>query len=156
MDMQIERLLDKLEEEIRGGKRSVFGNLRAVDDTKCLEYIASVRSMLPSSITEARVILQERDSILDDAHAQARDILSKARSDAAEILSESRILDEANRRADEIVGDARRRADDITADCYQGIMDMFVSAENNLRDSMKIVDKSKRELYELLSGDGRR
>ena len=53
MDIQIERVLDKLEEEIRGGKKALFGNLRAVDDTKCLEYIASIRNLLPSSITEA-------------------------------------------------------------------------------------------------------
>lgn len=153
MDMQIERVLDKLEEEIRGGKKALFGNMRAVDDTKCLEYIASIRNLLPSSITEARVILQDKENIIGDAHDKARDILNKARAEAEQMVAEDRIVGEARRRADAILSDAERRADELTADCYHGIMDMFDSAENNLRDSLQIVDKSKRELYDMMSGD---
>ena len=97
MDIQIERVLDKLEEEIRGGKKALFGNLRAVDDTKCLEYIASIRNLLPSSITEARVILQDKDNIIGDAHDKARDILNKARAEADDLR---RQLEEKDREID--------------------------------------------------------
>ncbi len=155
MDMQIERVLDKLEEEIRAGKKALFGNLRAVDDTKCLEYIASIRNLLPSSITEARVILQDKDNIIGDAHDKARDILNRARAEAEQLIAEDRIVEEARRRASAILDDAERQAADLSANCYHGIMDMFDSAEANLRDSLQNVDKGRRALYNMMS-DGSR
>ena len=155
MDMQIERVLDKLEEEIRAGKKALFGNLRAVDDTKCLEYIASIRNLLPSSITEARVILQDKDNIIGDAHDKARDILNRARAEAEQLIAEDRIVEEARRRASAILDDAERQAADLSAKCYHGIMDMFDSAEANLRDSLQNVDKGRRALYNMMS-DGSR
>ena len=158
MDIQIERVLDRLEEEIRGGKKALFGNLRAVDDTKCLEYIASIRNLLPSWITEARVILQDKDNIIGDAHDKARDILNKARAEADQLIAEDRIVDEARRRANAILDDAERRAAELSASCYHGIMDMFDSAEANLRESLQNIDKGRQALYDITSsnrGDNR-
>ena len=145
MDIQIERVLDKLEEEIRGGKKALFGNLRAVDDTKCLEYIASIRNLLPSSITEARVILQDKDNIIGDAH-------DKARAEADQLIAEDRIVDEARRRANAILDDAERRASELSASCYHGIMDMFDSAETDLRNALQNIDKGRQALYDMTSG----
>ena len=155
MDIQIERVLDKLEEEIRGGKKALFGNLRAVDDTKCLEYIASIRNLLPSSITEARVILQDKDNIIGDAHDKARDILNKARAEADQLIAEDRIVDEARRRANAILDDAERRASELSASCYHGIMDMFDSAETDLRNALQNIDKGRQALYDMTSGSRR-
>ena len=83
MDLEIERLLDKLEEEIRIGKKTVFsGGRTSIDDIKCLSIIGQIRSALPTAITEARVVLQDSNNIIEQANLRANDIVTKAQRDA--------------------------------------------------------------------------
>ena len=84
--------------------------------------------------------------------------LSKARAEADQLIAENRIVDEARRRANAILDDAERRATELSASCYHGIMDMFDSAEANLRESLQNIDKGRQALYDITSsnrGDNR-
>ena len=74
------------------------------------------------------------------------------------MIAENRIVDEARRRANAILDDAERRATELSASCYHGIMDMFDSAEANLRESLQNIDKGRQALYDITSsnrGDNR-
>lgn len=152
---QIGNMLDKLEEEIRGGKKTILGNLRAVDDTKCLEYINRIRELMPHSLTEARVILQDKENIIENAKARARDIVATANEDAEQRIAENAIVAEAKARANAILDDAQNKADNLTAECYRGVMEMFDSAEKDFSDFLQTIDNSKREFYNMVRGDRR-
>ena len=147
MDLEIERLLDKLEEEIRIGKKTVFsGGRTSIDDIKCLSIIGQIRSALPTAITEARVVIQDRNNIIEQANLRANDIVSKAQRDANAMISESNIIAQAQHEADRIVGMARQEADAIRNESYASIYDLFNNAERELRRSVEMVASSKNEL----------
>lgn len=147
MDLEIERLLDKLEEEIRIGKKTMFsGGRTSIDDIKCLSIIGQIRSALPTAITEARVVLQDSNNIIEQANLRANDIVTKAQRDANAMLSESNIIAQAQHEADRIVGMARQEADAIKNESYANIYDLFNNAERELRHSLELVSGSKQEL----------
>lgn len=64
---ELDRMLDMLEDAIRSGKKTMFSsdNFRLVDEFKCLEYINQIRNLLPSALSEARVVMQDRNGIID-------------------------------------------------------------------------------------------
>lgn len=147
MDLEIERLLDKLEEEIRIGKKSVFsGGKTSIDDIKCLSIIGQIRSALPTAITEARVVLQDSNNIIEQANLRAKDIVTKAQRDASAMLSENNIISQAQQEANRIVGMARQDADAIRNESFASIYDLFNNAERELRHSLELVTSSKNEL----------
>ncbi len=152
MDLEIERLLDKLEEEIRIGKKSVFsGGKTSIDDIKCLSIIGQIRSALPTAITEARVVLQDSNNIIEQANMRANDIVGKAQRDANAMLAESNIIAQAQQEANRIVGMAQQEASDIRNESFARIYDLFNSAERELRRSLEVVGQSKQELSNIIS-----
>ena len=152
MDVEIERLLDKLEEEIRIGKKPLFaGGRTAVDDIKCLSIIGQIRSALPSAITEARVVIQDSSNIIEQANLRANDIVTKAQRDAAAMLAESNIIAQAQHEADRIVGMARQEADNIKNESLASVYDLFNTAERELRRSLETVGSGKQELANAMS-----
>ncbi len=147
MDLEIERLLDKLEEEIRIGKKSMFsGGKTSIDDIKCLSIIGQIRSALPTAITEARVVLQDSNNIIEQANLRANDIVTKAQRDANAMLSENNIIAQAQHEADRIVGMARQEADAIRNESFASIYDLFNNTERELRHSLELLISSKNEL----------
>ena len=147
MDLEIERLLDKLEEEIRIGKKSMFsGGRTSIDDIKCLSIIGQIRSALPTAITEARVVLQDSNNIIEQANLRANDIVTKAQRDASAMLAESNLIAQAQQEANRIVGMARQEANAVRNESFTHIYDLFNSAERELRHSREVVAESKQEL----------
>lgn len=147
MDLEIERLLDKLEEEIRIGKKSMFsGGRTSIDDIKCLSIIGQIRSALPTAITEARVVLQDSNNIIEQANMRANDIVTKAQRDASAMLAESNLIAQAQQEANRIVGMARQEANAVRNESFTHIYDLFNSAERELRHSLEVVAESKQEL----------
>lgn len=147
MDLEIERLLDKLEEEIRIGKKSMFsGGRTSIDDIKCLSIIGQIRNALPTAITEARVVLQDSNNIIEQANLRANDIVTKAQRDASAMLAESNLIAQAQQEANRIVGMARQEANAVRNESFTHIYDLFNSAERELRRSLEVVAESKQEL----------
>ena len=77
--------------------KPVFGknNLRQVDVSAAFEIIDEIRDTFPSEFAQSRQIVRERQSLLDDAEAEANRMIEDARSQAMTIASEQEI-DEIN------------------------------------------------------------
>ena len=94
-------------------------------------------------------------SNIDNIRGEIRNYVEeagKARAEADQLIAEDRIVDEARRRANAILDDAERRASELSASCYHGIMDMFDSAETDLRNALQNIDKGRQALYDMTSG----
>lgn len=150
MNEMIDAALSKLEEEIRSGKKAMFGNGRTVDAGLCLDLIQQVREGLPGSIAEARVILQERDRLLGEAQQQANMLMDRARQQASQLVSQSNLLQQAQTEAARIVEQANRYRNETTQAAYQEIAGVFQSAEYYLRNSLDNVTASRQELIGLM------
>ncbi len=89
--------------------KPVFGknNLRQVDIAAAFEIMDDIRDTFPTEFQQARQIVRERQSLLDDAEAEASRMIEDARSQAMTIASEQEIVRISQQQADTILADAR-------------------------------------------------
>lgn len=150
-EMNIEILLGQLEETIRVGKKPFMGGGKIIDDMSALKIIDNIRQALPNSIAEARVIIQEKDEILNDARANAEDILVGAEREANRILNESEIIKQAQSQAVQIVDDATNYATNIVDQSYRQIAEVMNNTEYYLRQTLDDVTASKQDLIKTMN-----
>lgn len=66
-----------------------------------------IRDLFPAEFSQARQIVRERQSLLDDAEVEANRMIEDARSQAITIASEQEIVRISQQQADTILADAR-------------------------------------------------
>ena len=78
--------------------KPVFGknNLRQVDINQAFEIMDEIRETFPGEFAQARQIVRERQSLLDDADAESARLIDDARSQAMTIASEQEIVRTSN------------------------------------------------------------
>ncbi len=145
---EVERLLDCLEEEIRSGKKTMFAGagLKQVDEFKCLEYINQIRNMLPSTLSEARVVLQDKNDILDNARANANAVIADARRQAQQLVDEHAIVASAQKEAEDIRNEAVAYADRVVKGTYDYLCSMTDDAYAKLNEAVQAVIATRRDL----------
>ena len=89
--------------------KPVFGksNLRQVDIAAAFDIMDEIRDLFPAEFSQARQIVRERQSLLDDAEVEANRMIEDARSQAITIASEQEIVRISQQQADTILADAR-------------------------------------------------
>ena len=89
--------------------KPVFGknNLRQVDIAAAFDIMDEIRDLFPAEFSQARQIVRERQSLLDDAEVEANRMIEDARSQAITIASEQEIGRISQQQADTILADAR-------------------------------------------------
>ena len=88
--------------------KPVFGknNLRQVDIAAAFDIMDEIRDLFPAEFSQARQIVRERQSLLDDAEVEANRMIEDARSQAITIASEQEIV-RISQQPDTILADAR-------------------------------------------------
>lgn len=88
--------------------KPVFGknNLRQVDIAAAFDIMDEIRDLFPAEFSQARQIVRERQSLLDDAEVEANRMIEDARSQAITIASEQEIVRISQQQADTILADA--------------------------------------------------
>ena len=86
--------------------KPVFGknNLRQVDIAAAFDIMDEIRDLFPAEFSQARQIVRERQSLLDDAEVEANRMIEDARSQAITIASEQEIVRISQQQADTISG----------------------------------------------------
>lgn len=152
MNESIDSALSKLETEIRAGKKTVFGNLRSVDEGICIDLIAQVRDNLPQELAQARVVLQERQSLLEDAQKQCDAMLEQAGAQQAQMLSQNEIVIQAQAQAAQIVEQAQKYAQDLIAQAERQILDMMNATEYYMGSALATLSANKQEVVNRMAG----
>ncbi|MBQ6453334.1 MAG: ATPase [Coriobacteriales bacterium] len=107
-------LLDELGALIEGSK-SVLGNnqKRQVDINQALGLLDEIREAFPAEFREARIIVKDRQGMIEAAEAEANRIIADAEERAELIVSEQEVVRRAQLRAEEILREATEREHDL-------------------------------------------
>ena len=110
--------------------KPVFGksNMRQVDIAAAFEIIDEIRD----KFSQARQIVRERQSLLDDAEAEANRMIEDARSQAMTIASEQEIVRISQQQADTILADARELERQTRAGAEDYADEVFGHVEQSL------------------------
>lgn len=126
-------LIDELSILLEDAK-PVFGksNLKQVDAAAAFEIIDEIRDLFPSEFAQSRQIVRERQSLLDDAEAEATRMIEDARSQAMTIASEQEIVRIAQQQADTIMADVRELERETRAGAEDYADEVFGHVEQSL------------------------
>lgn len=113
--------------------KPVFGknNLRQVD-IAAFDIMDEIRDLFPAEFSQARQIVRERQSLLDDAEVEANRMIEDARSQAITIASEQEIVRISQQQADTILADARELERQIRAGAEDYADEVFGHIEQSL------------------------
>ena len=133
--------------------KPVFGknNLRQVDVSAAFEIIDEIRDTFPSEFAQSRQIVRERQSLLDDAEAEANRMIEDARSQAMTIASEQEIVRISQQQADQLVADARELERQTRAGAEDYADEVFGHVEQSLDTLLNLDDQ--REALKKMAND---
>ena len=135
-DAGIEELLDELADRIEQSK-PVLGNSqkRQVEIGPIFEILDEIRDIFPEELRQARIIVRDRQGMVEAAEVDANRILEDAERQAEQIAGEQEIVDDAMAREREMRVGAEDYADQI-----------FANLETNLDNLLKNVTRCRQRL----------
>ena len=121
-------------------------NLRQVDVDAAFEIIDEIRDIFPVEFSQARQIVRERQSLLDDAEAEANRMIEDARSQAMTIASEQEIVRISQQQADALIADARELERQTRAGAEDYADEVFGHVEQSLDTLLSNVRRCRNRL----------
>jgi len=128
--------------------KPAFGknNLRQVDVQAAFEIMDDIRDAFPPEFSQARQIVRERQSLLDDAQAEATRLIEDARNQAITIASEQEIVRISQQQADQIMADARELERQTRAGAEDYADQVFGHVEQTLEQVLGNVSRCRERL----------
>jgi cell division septum initiation protein DivIVA len=120
--------------------------MRQVDIDLAGEIIDDIRGTFPSEFAQARQIVRERQSLLDDAEAESVRLIEDARSQAMTIASEQEIVRIAQQQADAIMADARELERQTRAGAEDYADEVLGHVEQSLSSLVTSVSRQRERL----------
>jgi vacuolar-type H+-ATPase subunit H len=132
-------LLDRLEDAVRSGWRMPGTARCMVDENEIQEIIESIRENVPTQMREATAVLEERDTMLSEAKAEAERTIAAAQAHAFELVQEQGLYKTAEREARRIIDEANRQAMETRARADEYALQSLVSLETQLANTLHTV-----------------
>ena len=111
-----------------------------------LELLDSARAAFPNDLANAQQILREQDLVIEDARAQADQIIAHAREEVETMISQTEIVSaartEARRILDEVAIEAKNQQNEI--DAY--VDSRLATLEVILNKTMEVVSRGRDQL----------
>ncbi len=145
--MDVLVMIDRLEELVDEARSFPgFGNTAMVDRDAAFDVIDQMRQTIPEELKQARWIVKERQSMLDEARSESDRIVKQSQEEAEKMTSEEEILKRAEQRGAEIMEEARRREREIRLGAEDYADEVLASLEENLGRLLEAVQRGRSQL----------
>lgn len=133
-DAGIEELLDELAERIEQSK-PVLGNSqkRQVEIGPIFEILDEIRDIFPEELRQARIIVRDRQGMIEAAEIDANRILEDAERQAEHLAGEEEVVRIAEQRAQEVIDDAMAREREMRVGAEDYADQIFANLETKPR-----------------------
>lgn len=143
-DIMVDAYIDAMDDILEKAQSFPLSAKKALVDVdqlhECLDHI---RMNLPTEVKQAKKIVSERKSIIDEANRQAEEIVTRAESRKNTLIAEHEITRAAQARAAEIEKQALVKAKAIKNATDEYIIDTLSKAEETLAASLTAVKRTK-------------
>ena len=139
--------MGELAERIENSK-PVLGNSqkRQVEIGPVFEILDEIRDILPEELRQARIIVRDRQGMIEAAEIDANRILEDAERQADQIASEQEIVRIAEAKATDIVEEAMMREREMRVGAEDYADQIFANLETNLDNLLKNVTRCRARL----------
>jgi len=145
--MEIFRILDELEFLIKQGKKLPFSSGKVlIEQHRFLDRLDRVRAILPEELEAARLVLAEKEKIVNEACAEAEQYIEHSKDKVARMVTDSEITRNAMDIAEEIVAKGEQVARDIRRDADEYADGVLAHMEIVLRKGLDAIIQGREEL----------
>ncbi len=149
--INVDEILREFEDELLGGKKSLFGGKIVADHSKVTELLSKLRNNLPDSIHNANRIIREQEEILKEANQRADNICRDARERANTFVAESTIMQNAERKAAEIIKEAEEYRDKMYYSVNTNLEKVLKETESVMGESIMLIHETREQLVERIN-----
>ena len=126
---KIEQLIDEIEEFVDGCKPAAFSRSNiVVPKDQLYELLTELRLKTPDEIKRYQKIIAQKDKIINDAQAQAEQMVKETTDYCNALVDEHEIMLKAYEKAEQTINDANAQAQEIVAAANQNAEEVRVSA----------------------------
>ncbi len=149
--MTVNISLDKLENIIAGAWRIPMTKGKcAVATQEVQDLIDDIRLALPKEIKQAKIIVEDRNSILTDARQEAKNIINTAQKKAKYIISETNIVKQSKKASIKMLLEAKQKTSGMRQQTNQYIEELIENLEKVITTTAKDFKKSASEIRQII------
>ena len=141
--MDLLNSIHQLEELVTNSSHFPFTGKCMIDEEMLMQLISDMREQWPTALQEAEKITNERDKIIADARAEAKNIIEQAKAYAQKKVSEDEITKAAKVRANEILEKTYQRSEEVRNGSIQYAEQVFDHMDNYVQNVMNNVQAAK-------------
>lgn len=144
--MNFMELVDELEDLVETASQVPLTGKIMIDREDIIEIISDLRNEVPQEVEEASKVNKNRESIIEDAKAEAEKMVGMARAKAEEYINEDDLVIKANERAEEILSKANEESLQIREGARDYADELLENTQVNLSEIIKMLNENRREL----------
>lgn len=144
--MSILVMFNELEDMIENAPGVPLTDKVLISADRVLELLDQIRTSLPEEIRQAKLVIKEKQRILDDAGEEAERVSKEAKEYIARMADDNEVMHQARAQAELIIKKAEETAHEIRqgADSYAD--EMLERLQNNLEKATTTIINCREEL----------
>lgn len=145
--MSIDEILEMMDDMLDKAVNVPFSNKKSlIEIDKMRDLIDEIRINMPKEVKQARDLVNDRKTILNDAKNEAANIISRAEQRAAMLVSQQEIVRQANAKANELTATAQEQTKNLRDMTNKYVDNMLTKVEELLSNDLIDVKKARNAL----------
>ena len=111
--MAVRDILNKIEDLVAGASHLPLTGKALIDEEVLANLVEELRNELPQELEHAEKIMNERDQIIQNAHADADEIIKQAKIQAEQLVDENDVVMKAREKSRMVLSQAQAQESEI-------------------------------------------
>lgn len=147
MNENMDDILERIDDIIDKAPSVPFSGKKVmVDAEEIHDLINEIRLNMPQEIKHAKLIVMDRQTIVNDANKEAEHIIKRAEDRAKSIIANDEIVKAAKTRANEIMVHAQKKAKEVQNATNEYVDNVLNQTEEVLANNLVDVKKTRQAI----------
>lgn len=117
-----------------------------INRSEMLKLLDKIKASFPNDLAKAIAIQREKESIIEEAHAQSDAIMQQARDEVSRLVEQTTIVSSARKEAARILAEAKTESDRDREEIEEYIDSRLANLEVILNKTLDVISKGRDQL----------
>jgi cell division septum initiation protein DivIVA len=138
--------LDEIVAAVEAARAMPMSASCMVNRAEMLALLDELRALMPSELAEAEELLESRDDVVEEGHAEAARIIEEAKRERSRLVAKTEVAQEAAREAERIVTEAEDESQRMRDDVDEYVDAKLANFEVVLGKTLAAVERGREKL----------
>ncbi len=150
MAMSVTDILDIMDDLLdKAWSLPLSGGRCVIDVERFRDLVGDVRLNMPSEVKQAKLIVQDRKQIIDDAKAEAEMIVRRAQEKAKAMVNQETIVKQAQEKANEMVSQAQLQSRELRRATNEFVDGMLQKTEEHMAKNLSELKQTRQAVRQM-------